>query len=104
MTETFIDLHAVASMRGVYLSSQLAGGKVGQTAISTVITYDKGNFWFSVTPPVKSANGSMIKCSLQVSLQMVEVCRRTCIPAAGSLEVAIFHNCSRLYVSDTRIY
>ena len=66
-------------MRGVYLASQLAGGKVGQTAISTVITYDKGNFWFHVTPPVKSANGSMIKCSLQVSLQMVEVCRRTCI-------------------------
>jgi hypothetical protein len=66
MTEKFVDLYPVASMRGVYIASQLSYGKVGTRKIYTVISYDKGRFWRNVNVPVRHANGSLVACALSV--------------------------------------
>ncbi|XP_028406957.1 sortilin-related receptor-like [Dendronephthya gigantea] len=74
MTESFVDLYPVASMRGVYLASQLSYGKVGTRAIYTVISHDKGRFWRKLSVPVRHANGSQVNCSSwdQCSLHLAQ--------------------------------
>ena len=62
ITETFVDLYPVASMRGVYVASQLSRGKPGTRKIYTRISYDKGRAWDKVTVPETHANGSAINC------------------------------------------
>ena len=62
ITETFVDLYPVASMRGVYMASQLSRGKPGTRKIYTRISYDKGRAWDEVTVPERHANGSAINC------------------------------------------
>ncbi|XP_028406976.1 sortilin-related receptor-like isoform X2 [Dendronephthya gigantea] len=62
--ESFVDLYSVASMRGVYLASQLSKGKVGTRAIYTVISFDKGRFWRRLSVPVRHADGSLVNCNI----------------------------------------
>ena len=64
--ESFVDLYPVASMRGVYLASQLAYGEVGTRAIYSVISFDKGRYWRRLNVPVRHADGSLVNCSLSV--------------------------------------
>ncbi|XP_046854475.1 sortilin-related receptor-like isoform X2 [Xenia sp. Carnegie-2017] len=62
MKESFVDLYKVASMRGVYIASQLEYGKIGTRPIHTKISYNKGGFWHDVKAPAKHSNGSMMNC------------------------------------------
>ena len=59
-----MDIHPVASIRGIYVASQLnSDGK-----ITTKISFDKGRSWKKVNAPIRHANGSLVQCVTQVRL------------------------------------
>lgn len=70
----FLDFHRVAALRGVYISTQLERGLVGQRHLRTVITYDKGGEWGYIEAPDYDSKGQTLgcqlpDCSLHLSLQ-----------------------------------
>jgi hypothetical protein len=60
----FLDFYRVAALRGVYISTQLEYGLVGQRHLRTVITYDKGGEWEYIEPPAHDTNKQPITCKL----------------------------------------
>ncbi|XP_062521984.1 sortilin-related receptor-like isoform X2 [Corticium candelabrum] len=69
-----LDFHRVASLRGVYMSTQLERGLVGQRHFRTVITYDKGGEWGYIEAPDydnkhQPLNCKLPDCSLQIIMQ-----------------------------------
>ena len=86
ITETFVDLYPVASMRGVYLASQLSAGKPGTRKIFTKISYDKGRAWSDVTVPERHANGSVITCA-----STVRPCTVTKPPNFLTKQISVFY-------------
>ena len=61
---SFVDLHKVKGMRGVYIASQLTAGRVGHRHIMTKITFDKGGMWQPVGAPDVDNYGNPLNCSL----------------------------------------
>lgn len=61
---SFVDLHKVMGLRGVYIASQLTQGRVGHRHITTQITFDKGGLWQPVAAPELDNNGKALNCSL----------------------------------------
>ena len=62
--DTFVDLHKVQGMRGVYIATQLTQGRVGRRHLMTKITFDKGGVWQPVAAPERDNNGKPLNCSL----------------------------------------
>ncbi|KAJ7384250.1 Sortilin- receptor [Desmophyllum pertusum] len=61
---SFVDLHKVMGLRGVYIASQLTPGQVGHRHIMTQITFNKGGLWQPVAAPELDNNGKPLNCSL----------------------------------------
>ena len=61
---SFVDLHKVQGMRGVYIASQLTAGRVGHRHITTQISFDKGGMWQPIAAPEVDNTGVPINCSL----------------------------------------
>ena len=61
---TFVDIHKVRGLRGVYIASQLTPGRVGRRHILTKITFDKGGLWQPVQAPKLDNYGKPLNCSL----------------------------------------
>lgn len=61
---SFVDLHKVSGLRGVYIASQLTRGVVGRRHIMTKITFDKGGLWQPVAAPKVDNYGKALNCSL----------------------------------------
>lgn len=61
---SFVDLHKVNGLRGVYIASQLTRGAVGHRRIMTKITFDKGGMWQPVAAPKVDNYGKALNCSL----------------------------------------
>ena len=61
---SFVDIHKVKGLRGVYIASQLTNGRVGRRHILTKITFDKGGLWQPVQAPILDNNGKLLNCSL----------------------------------------
>lgn len=64
MNFTFVDIHKVRGLRGVYIASQLTPGRVGRRHILTKITFDKGGLWQLVQAPKLDNYGNPLNCSL----------------------------------------
>ena len=65
---SFVDLHKVKGLRGVYIASQLTVGAVGTRHILTKITFDKGGLWQPVSAPKVDNYGKPLNCSLVSNL------------------------------------
>ncbi|XP_078381129.1 uncharacterized protein LOC144663915 isoform X2 [Oculina patagonica] len=61
---SFVDLHKVRGLRGVYIASQHTRGRVGHRQIMTKITFDKGGLWQPVAAPKVDNYGKDLNCSL----------------------------------------
>lgn len=61
---SFVDLHKVQGLRGVYIASQLTVGAVGTRSIMTKITFDKGGMWQPVSAPKYDNLDKPLNCSL----------------------------------------
>ena len=62
MDHTFIDLHKVDGLLGVYIATQLEEGFVGRRHLSSWITFDKGGEWRHLPAPSVDINGNKINC------------------------------------------
>ena len=62
MDHTFIDLHKVEGLRGVYIATQLENGQVGRRYLSSWITFDKGGEWRHLSAPAQDVDGKPINC------------------------------------------
>ncbi|ODM87301.1 Sortilin-related receptor, partial [Orchesella cincta] len=66
-SETFVDLHHVEGLRGVYIASQLkpstvSSGKFNMNEVISLITYDQGGEWQVLSPPEFEHDGRPIYC------------------------------------------
>ncbi|EDO45218.1 predicted protein [Nematostella vectensis] len=61
---SFVDLHKVDGIRGVYIASQLTAGSVGHRNIMSLITYDKGGEWSAIAAPKNDYRGKPLNCTL----------------------------------------
>ncbi|ODM93787.1 Sortilin-related receptor [Orchesella cincta] len=89
-SETFVDLHHVEGLRGVYIASQLkpstvSSGKFNMNEVISLITYDQGGEWQVLSPPEFEHDGrpiycqykSVSNCSLHISQRLSELYPRT---------------------------
>ena len=68
----FVDLYAVAGLRGVYIASTVAEGvaesAIRPTNLTTLITFDGGAEWSKVEGPRNDTNGHPIPGCYEVSV------------------------------------
>ncbi|CAL8091762.1 unnamed protein product [Orchesella dallaii] len=89
-SDTFVDLHHVEGLRGVYIASQLkpstvSSGKFNMNEVISLITYDQGAEWQVLNPPEFEHDGrpiycqykSVSNCSLHISQRLSELYPRT---------------------------
>lgn len=64
--EAFADFHKVDGLRGVFIASQLrpdyGPNGLDPDDLITLITFDKGNTWRPVKPPLVDYEGQSISC------------------------------------------
>ena len=65
-TESFVDIHKVGGVRGIYIASQLkenaTAKRIAPEDLITVISFDKGGEWKLIQPPRKDDEGQLIDC------------------------------------------
>ena len=70
----FVDLYAVAGLRGVYIASTVAEGvaesDIRPTNLTTLITFDGGAEWSKVEGPRNDTNGHPIPGCYEVSVNV----------------------------------
>ena len=70
----FVDLYAVAGLRGVYIASTVAEGvaesAIRPTNLTTLITFDGGAEWSKVEGPRNDTNGHPIPGCYEVSVNV----------------------------------
>ena len=65
-SESFVDIHKVNGLRGIYIASQLkenaTAGQMSPADVVTVVSFDKGGEWKLLQPPRFDDQNQLIDC------------------------------------------